>query len=262
MNRKAEALLSKTADTLFSCWPRRQPARATLDQVRLVSHRGERDTTQIRENTVKAFDAAVDAGVWGIEFDIRYTADNEPVVIHDADLNRVFGQPTVIADTTWSTLRDRAPEVPHLESFLARYAKHTHLMLELKARAPGIGEARLLRLLDELTPGTDFHILSLDSALFSSVRELPKRCRLPVSKLNTRVMLEYALTHETAGLAGSHLLMTEEHISELQAAGRQVGSGFITSRNALWREAARGVDWVFSNRAGQLQRVLDDARSS
>lgn len=262
MNRKAEALLSGATNALFNFWPRRQPGHGQLEQVRIVSHRGECNDPRVRENTITAFDAALDAGVWGIEFDVRYTADNEPVVIHDADLNRVFGQPTIIAETAWSTLRDRAPELPHLETFLGRYAGRAHLMMELKARAPGIGEARLLRLLDELTPVTDFHVLALNTSLFSAVRELPERCHLPVSKFNTRAMLEYALAHDSAGLAGSYMLMGEEHLAELQAAGRQVGSGFVTSRNVLWREISRGVDWIFSNRAAELQQILVETRKT
>src|SRR5699024_2245082 len=112
-----------------------------------------------RENTISAFDAAVAAGVWGIELDVCYTADGEPVISHDPDLNRVFGNPTIIANTPWSTLRDRVSEVSHLEPFLERYGGRAHLMLELKARSPGIGEARLLRLLGHLEPVTDYHIL-------------------------------------------------------------------------------------------------------
>lgn len=258
MSRNTEILLSRAADALLNCRPRRKPSHARLNEVRIVSHRGEHDNVNVRENTTAAFDAALDAGVWGLEFDVRFTADGEPVVIHDADLQRVFGQPTVVAETPWSTLRDRAPQVSHLETFLANYAQRAHLMLELKARAPGIGEARLLRLLETLEPAADFHVLALDPALFPAARELPARCRLPVAKFNTRAMLEYALTHECAGLAGSYMLMQQEHIQELQAAGRRVGSGFVASRAVLWREVSRGAHWIFSNHAAQLQQLLDN----
>src|SRR5699024_354352 len=135
----------------------------------------------------------------------RYTADGEPVISHDPDLKRVFDNPSVIANTAWSNLRDRVSDLVHLEDFLARYAGRAHFMLELKARASGIGEARLQRLLEDLEPATEFHILALDTKLFAAVRELPDRCRLPVATLNARHMLDYTLGHDCAGLAGHYV---------------------------------------------------------
>src|SRR5699024_6106088 len=105
-------------------------------------------------------------------------------------------------------------------------------------------------------------ILALNTALFAAVRELPGRCHLPVARLNSGAMLDYALTHACAGLAGHYSLLGQEHVAELQAAGQQVGTGFVDSRNILWREINRGVDWIFSNRAADLQRLVDNARAS
>lgn len=260
MNRHVEALLSGAAEAAFCCWPRRKPSRAQLDHVRIVSHRGERDNVRVRENTIAAFDAALAAGVWGIEFDVRYTRDGEPVVVHDADLSRVFGIDTIVADTTWRTLRELTSEVTHLQDFLTRFAHRAHLMLELKARDRGAGEARLLRLLEPLEPVRDFHLLALNTALFDSVAGLPPRCYLPVAKFNVPAMHRYALDHGCAGLAGPYQLMKARHIAELKASGRRAGSGFASSRGVLYREIARGVDWVFSNDAVRLQRFLDAAR--
>ncbi len=262
MNRHLEAALSGVTEAAFNCWPRATPSRAQLDHVRIVSHRGERDNIRVRENTVAAFEAAVDAGVWGLEFDVRYTRDAEPVVVHDADLLRVFGLDTVIVGTTWAELCDITSEVSHLEDFLARFADRAHLMLELKARAPGNGEARLARLLEALTPVRDFHVLSLNMALFEAVATLPRHCYLPVAKFNLPTLHRHALDHDYAGLAGPYQFMRKTHIAELKAAGHVVGSGFVSSRRLLYREIARGADWVFSNNAAYLQGVLDDARRS
>src|SRR5207302_812759 len=42
------------------------------------------------ENSLPAFDAAIHAG-FGIELDVRLSADGAPVVFHDADLGRLCG---------------------------------------------------------------------------------------------------------------------------------------------------------------------------
>lgn len=38
---------------------------------------------------MRAFQAAIDEGAWGTEFDVRLSADGVPVVVHDKDLGRV-----------------------------------------------------------------------------------------------------------------------------------------------------------------------------
>jgi glycerophosphoryl diester phosphodiesterase len=53
----------------------------------ILGHRGARHAHP--ENTLQAFQAALDEGAWGTEFDVRVSADGVPVVVHDADLRRV-----------------------------------------------------------------------------------------------------------------------------------------------------------------------------
>lgn len=53
---------------------------------RIYAHRGAR--TRCPENTLAAFEAAADAGAFGIELDVRVLASGEPVVLHDPTLSR------------------------------------------------------------------------------------------------------------------------------------------------------------------------------
>jgi hypothetical protein len=41
-----------------------------------------------------------------------------------------------------------------------------------------------------------------------------------------------------------------------------VGTGFADSRRCLYREVNRGVDWIFSNRAADMQAVCRKAAGS
>jgi len=52
----------------------------------VIGHRGAAGLAP--ENTLAAFRAAADAGASWVEFDVRLAADGEPVVIHDARLDR------------------------------------------------------------------------------------------------------------------------------------------------------------------------------
>lgn len=245
----------------MACWPRATPDTARLAATRIVAHRGERDGVTVRENTFAAFDPVVAAGVSAIEFDIRYTRDDEPVVIHDTDLRRVFGLPDVVANTPWKTLRQRAPALPHLDEMLERYAPARHLMVELKTRGSATAEQRLTDRLTSLVPARDFHVLSLDTALFDGVGALPAACYLPVAKLNWRRLHRWSLNNPCAGLAGPHLLIGRAQIAALQRARPLVGAGFVSRTGVLMREIGRGFDWIFTNHPLRLQQALDDARA-
>lgn len=95
----------------------------------LIAHRGYH--AESPENTLAAFDAAVDLGVDGIETDIRLSADGLPVLIHD----RVLPDGVDVASLTRAELELRLGHaVPTLDEALGRHAGVLWL-LEIKAPA-------------------------------------------------------------------------------------------------------------------------------
>ncbi len=64
----------------------------------LIAHRGY--AARYPENTLPAFQAAVQAGARWLEFDVQLSADRVPVLLHDTTLDRTAGQPGVVFDLT------------------------------------------------------------------------------------------------------------------------------------------------------------------
>jgi len=62
----------------------------------IIGHRGA--SALAPENTLAAFSRALDDGADGIEFDVRLSADEQPIVIHDATLKRTAGIKTALGD--------------------------------------------------------------------------------------------------------------------------------------------------------------------
>ena len=69
----------------------------------IIAHRG--DSAHAPENTLAAFQRAVDAGADGIEFDVRLTKDGDVAVFHDSSLNRIAGRPGKVLQLTSEELR-------------------------------------------------------------------------------------------------------------------------------------------------------------
>ncbi len=125
-----EPLFHVVADGLYAGFPQPKPGLVALRRCRIISHRGEHDNVMVYENTLAAFDKARDHGVWGIECDIRWTKDLVPVVFHDADLQRLFGNSLTIGQTLFAPLRKEFRQIPTLLEVLTRYGKNMHLMLQ------------------------------------------------------------------------------------------------------------------------------------
>jgi len=72
---------------------------------RNIAHRGLHSSENgIPENSLAAFDLAAESG-YGIELDVRLTADGRVVVFHDEDTERICGVPGSVSDMTWSELK-------------------------------------------------------------------------------------------------------------------------------------------------------------
>ena len=253
-----ERALMLACDLWFACLPRSRPSMEAMRNCRIVSHRGEHDNRQVRENTLAAFQPAAEAGCWGLEFDVRWTRDLQPVVMHDADAKRVFDRDIVIAECTLEQLQREIPEIPTLEEVLRRFGGRQHLMIELKRDDMGEIERRqnrLRELLAALTPAEDYHILALHPQLFELVEFAGPRAWLPVAELNLAAMSQFALSRGCDGICAQYLLLSRDLMARHRAVGQRIGSGFAASRFGLYREINRGVDWIFTNHALRLEAI-------
>ena len=243
------------ADLWFASLPRRRPSVAALERCRIVAHRGEHDNRLCRENTLAAFAAAADAGAWGIEFDVRWTRDLQPVVIHDPTGARVFGMDIEVAAVEFVELRRRLPEIPSLEEVVEAHGRRLHLMVELKpdrlGRAAEKGE-RLARIFTALEAGRDFHFLALKLESLEPAGFAGRSACLLVAEVNTARLSREALDGGYGGLCGHYLLISSRLIARHRARGQRLGTGFAASRFCFYREVNRDIDWVFTNRAAKL----------
>lgn len=244
-------------------WPHPRPPARRLRTCRLISHRGEHDNRTCFENTLEAFDAASTAGVWGLELDVRWTRDLIPVVIHDADTQRLFAKHLSVGRITLDTLRRRLPLIPTLAEVINRYGGRQHLMIEIKTEPyprPGLQSRRMQTLLEGLCPGQEFHLIALQPAMFAYFDFLPRRAFVPIAQVRIDRVSRLALKRGWKGLAGHYLWATDGILTRHHRAGQRIGTGFADSRRCLYREVNRGVDWIFSNRAVDMQTICNTAR--
>lgn len=261
LGHRFDAALIHLVDALQARIPRARPSPEALRQARIISHRGER-TRDADENTFAAFDPLVGSGVWGLECDVRWSADRVPMVYHDADFQRLHQDPTPLAQLSAAEIQQRYPQIPRLATFAERYGAEFHLMVELKAEPYPQPAAQMAILLDLLNREArrGFHLICLQPTFLNRLPGLPVDRTVNVARFNSKALSAEALAQGRAGLAGHYQLLSDAQIKAHRAAGQAVGSGYPASANILRRELGRGVQWIFSNQALRMQAELDRLR--
>lgn len=100
----------------------------------IIGHRGAAGIAP--ENSLASMQAGIDDGSDIIEFDVRLTADDVPVVIHDSDLKRTHKLHNTVRSLTLDELIELNldPRLPTLDEVLDQFLGKTVLNIEIKSR--------------------------------------------------------------------------------------------------------------------------------
>lgn len=144
---------------------------------KIIGHRGA--CGHAPENTIASFQKAIDLGAQWVEFDVRFTKDNMPVVVHDAKLYRTTGLRGRVDAIQSQALRaggNRAGAVPFLHEVLDLLdANGVGAYVEVKACPP----SALPDLIDQVGGDRlDRIISSFDRSLLTHARRSSSTVRL------------------------------------------------------------------------------------
>lgn len=205
----------------------------------LLGHRGAR--LYAPENTIAAFDLALEHGADGFEFDVRGTSNKQSIICHDPRLNRL-----VIRRHTFSRLQESfslpALAPPNLEDVLDRYARTAFLNIEVKVRgmeplvARAVKRARPRRyFISSFLPSVVRKLHALDSSLvlgaLAQTRWQLRRWRL--------LPATYVVPH--------YRLLSPRLIAKLHAANKTVITWTVNDPRKMRRFAEMGVDGIISD---------------
>jgi glycerophosphoryl diester phosphodiesterase len=178
------AMLVAALATMWWVAARGTPAAA----VAITAHRGY--AAQAPENSLAAFRAALLAHADYSELDVQRTRDGEVVVLHDADLMRMAGDPRRVAALTLPELASidigrragtayAGEHVPTLAEVIALVRGRMRLNVELKYNVPDRQlAAAVVAVLEREQFVDQVVITSLDAAALRQVRQLEPRLRI------------------------------------------------------------------------------------
>jgi glycerophosphoryl diester phosphodiesterase len=229
----------------------------------VIAHRGA--SAYRPENTLPAYELAVEQGADMIEIDLHTTRDGAIAIAHDAELERLGGTGE-IADVSAEELRKLDAGggecIPMLEEVLDRFADRIPFNLEIKRKTRGLYDGIEAAALDAVRRRG-----GLDRVLFSSfydpvleaLRWLEPRARLGVlvdPRFPERT-LERARAVDAEAI-NPHFAIAEPGLIEgAHAEGFAVYVYTVDEEEAMRRLLDRGVDGLFTNRPDRMRALLE-----
>ncbi|SDT01803.1 glycerophosphodiester phosphodiesterase [Actinopolymorpha singaporensis] len=223
-----------------------------------IAHRGEPHGN--RENTLPAIEAAVAAGADMVEIDLRLTADDRLIVLHDPTLERLWDDRRQVASVSFADLAavHRAPggtwSLPTAEEALDLIVRlGTQVMLDVTSVAIGLATQALVR-----ERGLDAHVLYAgDTEALAQIRERQPGAAIALSWGHStppgddvweRVRPQY--------FNPEWIHLNEETVAANHAAGRLVSTWTVDEPKQMARLSDLGVDAIISNRIAALVEVV------
>ena len=227
-------------------------------QTLAVAHRGLSGIE--RENTIAAFIAAGNRSYYGVETDIRRTADGHFVICHDKSLLRISGEEILVEETPLKELQEvilydedgtksrKDLRLCTLENYIRICKKYEkHCVLELKSDFDEEETDRYLQIIRDLE-----YLEHVTFISFKYENLLRIRKRLPEQSVQylffeaTEEILQNLLA-DRIDVDAKHTTLTEELIKTYHNAGLKVNCWTVDDKEIAERLVRWGVDYITTN---------------
>ncbi|GAE35621.1 glycerophosphodiester phosphodiesterase [Halalkalibacter akibai] len=235
----------------------------------ILAHRGF--SSQYPENTMAAFQAAIDIGADGIEFDVQLTKDHVAVVIHDLTLERTTTGTGFVRQHTASELKElsagawfsekfKEENIPTLEEVLI-WAKNHKQSFTLNVEVKGRVEDRDLALKTILPLIRNY---KMEDRIIVSSFDHKTVCRFneqaPFIETAVIVMAalykpeDYLRQMNVLGYHFSFVSLLEEEIQSLLKKGFRLRPYTVNDEKGMKRFIELGCDAIFTD---EVQKALE-----
>ncbi len=243
------------------------------DRMEITSHRGY--SAVAPENTIPAFQAAIDCGVTGYaELDVQQTKDGVVVLTHDTNLKRCTGVNVNVTDITYEELKkldaslgysgkDRekfaGTPVPTLDEVIKFCKGKIKLNIEIKGTTPTLVD-ETVRVIRENGFEGECIISSLQYDALERVKELA-----PELKCGYIMAMGAGLYYDLPAadfFSIETMFITPTMISELHTRGKEVHAWTVDTEDDVKKMRRLGVDNVITGRPEETARILDEEEAT
>lgn len=248
----------------------------------IIGHRGA--SAIAPENTLAAFNRAIQDGADGIEFDVRLSQDGVPVVIHDAKLARTGLIDGVVAELSaeilgrtdvgsWFSQRPNAQDLdfaneklPSLQQVFDLFSNSDALLyLEMKSQAGGKSlAAEVAGAIRKHAIAERVIVSSFDLALVQAIKAIDSAIRtaalfepkvsLPATLVRRMKLVELAKACGADEICLHHTLAGRRLTEHARQSGLEVVVWTVENPDWIERARSRGVKALITNDPAKMLR--------
>ncbi len=236
-----------------------------MSKIRIGAHRGA--MCHATENTLAAFEKAIEFGTYRIEFDVQRSRDNEIVLMHDLTVDRTTHSSGSIAEMTLAKLRqcemDGGATIPTLAEALACLRGRSRALIEFKAS--DITE-QVIEIVEQADMVDDCTLVAFDEDCIRLAKKInPQISRaffflkpgpFDAQSIIDEFAVDLIIVWPPAAVA--------EQIADAKRCGLQVRCGFSDtmsykeSKEIFVRMVDMGVDEVSCGRPDWIAQMIDE----
>jgi len=237
----------------------------------IIAHRGA--SAAAPENTLAAFNLAIDLGADAVELDVDMTRDGVPIVIHDDTVDRTTNGHGAAAHLTlseikqldagsWKDAKFAGERIPTLEEVFEAIAKKIWINVELKKMSlkdNGLEEA-VVRLIQKMNLRERVILSSFNPFAIRQAKQIDPS--IPIALLTSsgepmylrEGWLEFLLSLEARH--PQHTQLKAKGMAHYKRGGKRVNVWTVDDPNDMKLFAGQGVDGIITNVPDVARKVL------
>jgi len=222
-----------------------------------IAHRGAKAYEP--ENTLQAFQKALDLNSDGIELDVHLSADEHIIVIHDETIDRTTNGKGLVNDFTLAELKsyliDGKYQIPTLIEVFDLIEKRCLINIELK----GLGTAnKVVELIEEYISEKNwkyehFIVSSFDWNMLEETSNLNPNIAIGVlTEENIDTALAFAEKINAKAIHPDFNLLNEENVKQIQQKGFLVLPWTVNSEEDIQKVKSYNVNGIISDNPDKI----------
>lgn len=237
----------------------------------VTAHRG--DAGNAPENTMPAFEKAVEAGADIIELDVRQTADGVYVIMHDESLNRTANVKRKVGEVDYDYISkldvgssyDRSYDgtrIPTLEEVLI-FAKENDVFLNIELKPADTDQNYVQGIVDLLHEYDFVDQCMLGSQSVAALREA-KELDPDISTLYIMTMAfgDFAGMQGIDGFSIKHTYISNNMVSRIHAKGKKIYAWTVNNESDIKDLLLLDVDGIITDDPANTKEVISNANDS
>lgn len=236
-------------------------------RTQITAHRGF--SYAAPENTLYAFEYAVESGADYIELDVQITADEQVVVFHDKEINRVTNGTGKLSDYTYAELQEFSAgckfrktedfsdaKIPLLSEVFENIGNEILYNVEIKDKGnTKLTTQKTVELIEEYGLENSCYITSFSYNILKEVKKINPGIKTGLIA-NTAAVTSFARLKNIDALSLNHIFVNSAVVNEAHRNGKRVFVWTVDGTGDMQKMISIGVDNIITNRPDRAAEIV------